>query len=205
MAETLAPAILALLALDMGVPIVPDEYAEQWLRDADLVADDDAGIAAVTPKGRAWLNLLIATPLPVKIERWGDPRADGAPAAPPAPAPALDAGVLAAAIVKAAALVGQPVGVVAPPARPQSTGPAPGDVFEVPTGYNPNRFTNVPPGQLPHGMQRDWELEVIWRDGHPRRMIAGTVIWRHTGKKDDVMAYRLVPSDSTTSPTININ
>ena len=59
-------------ALDMGVPIVPDEYAEQWLRDADLVADDDAGIAAVTPKGRAWLNLLIATPLPVKIERWGD-------------------------------------------------------------------------------------------------------------------------------------
>lgn len=204
MAESLAPAgaILALLALDLGVPVNADEFAETWLRDSDLVVDDAAAMPQITGKGRAWIALLRATPLPVKIERWGDPRGDAV--IPAAPAPAFDAVALAAAVAQAVGAVIRPIATAAPSAnRPAS---APADGFEIPPGFNPNRYTDLPPGQLPNGLQRDWEIEVIWRDGHPRKMFAGSVIWKHTGKKDDVMAFRVIPGgDATTSPTIQIN
>lgn len=170
-------AILALLAISERAPLPRDEAAEAWLSENALIALNEAQILDLTEKGTVWLGMLGATPLPIEVPlpRWTDPRS--------APVIHQDA------VVR----VGMEPGGLRAADWNEPAKPAPS--FELPPGYNPNRFTTLPPGQIPLGMQRDADIETIWRNGRKVKNYAGSIIWQHRDKPDDVMAYRVIAGE----------
>lgn len=188
-------AIFALICLSISAPLVVGEDAELWLREQFLIDDTPGGVTELTPRGQAYLDMILATPLPVKIERWGDPRGIDAP--PPA-APALDPVTIATAV--ALALKGNAVQVA--PQRPAPAHPAAKPVTVVttiPPGYLdvPDHWKALPAGQWPSELRNDADVRVIYRDGRvsaPRP--AQAIIWLHTGGNDDVMAYSPTGNDT---------
>lgn len=165
-------AILALLAISERAPLPRDEAAEAWLSENALIALNEAQILDLTEKGTVWLGMLGATPLPIEVPlpRWTDPRS-----APLAYHPST--------------------GQTTPVIEAERKAAADTVAFELPPGYNPNRFTALPPGQIPLGMQRDADIETIWRNGRKVKNYAGSIIWQHRDKPDDVMAYRVVAGE----------
>lgn len=207
---TVAPkgAILALLAIDAHADVSGDlQEATDWLLTFGLIGPDDAMITALTDKGRAWLDLILATPLPVQLAVWGDPRAERSTmvsladvaamirSAPPAAAPVAPTGMTDLERLRIAST-------------------AQTDVFVLPAGFNPNRYGNLKPGELPAGMKRDDDLEVIHR--RRRRNKAGDVVNVRlpaqaviftldpaVEKPDDVLAYRILADGlSADSPAL---
>lgn len=168
--------MLLAIANRSAAPIDPE--SEDWLRGFELLDYDDGGVLAPTERGKIYLSMIESTPLPVAVARWGDPRVF--PAVAPLP------------IVQAA-----PQSVVTASA-PAAAPPAAGETFQLPTGFGPNRWTDLEPGRIPPGFARDAELETILRSKRHLKNFAGSVIWLHRGVPDDVMAYRIIPGDALT-------
>lgn len=195
----LAPdgAIFALLAIAAGAPLAPNEEAETWLQEQTLIGYSiDGSVLEVTGRGRAFIGMINSTPLPVRVERWDDPRAVDAPPPPPA-APGFDLAGLAtmfAALAKGAA----PQAQAAAPA-PRTPGAVSATV-DLPHGWTPNNFTDLPPGQIPPTLQRDTEIYLMRRDGRKIILHAGAVIFKHTNSRDDVMGWTVNASDSMIVP-----
>ena len=164
-------AILILLGILTRAPLPIDEANETWLAENGMTAPDpDSGIIDLTDRGRAWSRMILETPLPVRGE-WGDPRkfpaiAGAAPASSSTPAPFVA----------------------------QNPAPAPAAAFQLPPGFNANRWADLAPGTLPPGLQRDSELECVWRSGKLVKNFAGTINWKQPGADTDVMGYRVIPS-----------
>lgn len=57
----------------------------------------------------------------------------------------------------------------------------------------------LPAGTLPVGLQRDTEIEVVWRNGKRKFPVAGSVNWTSRNKPDDVIGYRVLPEDRKVS------
>jgi hypothetical protein len=192
-------AIFALLAIVNAAPIVPDEDAELWLREQFLIEDSPGGVTALTSRGAAFVRILYSTPLPVKVERWDDPREQPAP--PPPAATPFDAKAFADVIAAALAGAVRPASLAAAPvARPAPPGARdPEIVTSIPPGYIlvPEHFKTIPPGQWPAELAPDADVKVIYRDGRvsvPRA--AQSIIWLHKDHPDDVMAYMQMGNDT---------
>ena len=192
-------AIFALLAIDAKAPIVPDDFAETWLQEHGLAAfSRDGSILEVTDKGRAFIRMIGATPLPVRVERWDDPR--GAELAAPAPAAQPGADLLAglAQLIAAASKVAPQsaadryVAAERPPAQP--AGPV-----VIPPGFTPvkEEWTRLPFGQWPAELPPDLDVMTMWRDGRIKKGVAvQSVIWTHRDKFDDVIAIKSMGNDT---------
>lgn len=175
-----AGAILTLLAIAARVPYSTDADIDTWLTANELIGPNDGGIIDLTERGRVWLGMIESTPLPVAVARWGDPRQFAA----------IDAARFDIAAVA------QRATVAAAPAAPPAG--------EIPPGFIPNTFTALLPGQVPGGMQRDTELEVVLRNGRKDKkgqflkLYAGQVMWGGNPKNpiEDVIAYRIIPGDT---------
>ena len=184
-------AIFALLAIDAKAPIVPDDFAETWLQEHGLAAfSRDGSILEVTDKGRAFIRMIGATPLPVRVERWDDPR--GAELAAPAPAAQPAADLLAGLAQLIAAAGARPA--AAPVPRPaQPAGPV-----VIPPGFTPVKddWTRLPIGQWPAELPPDLDLMTMWRDGRMKKAAVQSVIWLHRDKFDDVIAIKSMGNDT---------
>lgn len=184
-------AIFALLAIDAKAPIVPDDFAETWLQEHGLAAfSRDGSILEVTDKGRAFIRMIGATPLPVRVERWDDPR--GAELAAPAPAAQPGADLLAGLAQLIAAAGARPA--AAPVPRPaQPAGPV-----VIPPGFTPVKddWTRLPIGQWPAELPPDLDLMTMWRDGRMKKAAVQSVIWLHRDKFDDVIAIKSMGNDT---------
>jgi len=186
---TPAGAILYLLAVDVGAPLPIEEVLEAWLLEQELVELNDAGIVTLSERGTIWRDMILETPPPVAVARWGDPRqfpplgsvvqtklysgASDAPPAPQHPAP----------------------GAVLPAPAPVPAG----DGFVIPPGFNPNRWPNEKPGFMPPGLAPGDELMVLWRDGRARKMFTASIVWTQGGASTDVMAWRRLTEDELTT------
>lgn len=184
-------AIFALLAIDAKAPIVPDDFAETWLQEHGLAAfSRDGSILEVTDKGRAFIRMIGATPLPVRVERWDDPR--GAELAAPAPAAQPGADLLAGLAQLIAAAGARPA--AAPVPRPaQPAGPV-----VIPPGFTlvKDDWTRLPIGQWPAELPPDLDLMTMWRDGRMKKAAVQSVIWLHRDKFDDVIAIKSMGNDT---------
>lgn len=178
-------AILTLLAIAERAAVPADEAVDAWLATNELVGPNEGGIIDLTERGRVWLGMIMATPLPVPIARWGDPRATVTinPALfPPKPEVARPAGRVA----------GDDFTAIDYSPRPPT----------IPPGFTANTFGDLEIGKLPPGLQRDTELEVVLANGHKDRngrylkLFAGQVIFKRQGKVDDVIAYRVIPGET---------
>lgn len=194
------PAIFALLAIAASAPIVPDEDAETWLKEQALLEySPDGSTLELSGRGRAFVSMLASTPLPVRVERWDDPRGE---VAMPAPAPQQsEADKLITALTSLLTTNRpMPASIAAPVARPAAA-PAPAStvVTTIPPGYQavPAEWTTTPIGQWPAGLPSDGEVVTIWRDGRVTKPKAvQAVIWLHRDKPDDVVAYRMLDTDT---------
>lgn len=203
-------AIFALLAIASAAPIVPDEAAELWLREQSLIEDTPHGVTALTSRGAAFVRIINSTPLPVKVERWDDPREQAQPA-PPAPPAVFDPLALGIAIATALRSTGAPTpaAVLSQPAtpRPAPQGARPVTVVtSIPPGYRevPEAWTRIPAGQWPGELRPDADVVVIYRDGRvsaPRA--AQSIIWQHreAHANDDPIAFRETGNDTMRSVT----
>lgn len=192
-------AIFALLAIQSRAPLAPDPDSETLLSDADLVAyNGDGSMLELTGKGTAFCRMLEATPLPVRVERWDDPRGEAAPAAPQVPANGLAdlAKLLLAAAGQTAIMAPAAAGR---PAAPVTTMPP------IPPGYSavPEEWSALPVGQWPSVLRADHMVTVMWRDGRIKTQPVQSTIWTHRGKIDDVIAYRLGDASDTMIPVIS--
>lgn len=191
-------AIFSLLAIAANAPLAPNEDAELWLHEQALLGHSvDGAVLQVTPRGYAFIAMLEATPLPVRVERWHDPRGNDAP---PPPAPATDALATLVSLLTAAVRPGAMPAVTLPSPPPRA--PALTASAELPAGWTANTFTDLPPGQIPVILQRDHEIMVLRRDGRRVINFAGTVIFKHNGKPEDVLGWIRTgdPTDSMTMP-----
>jgi hypothetical protein len=195
MSMILAPngAIFALLAIAASAPIVPDDVAETWLREQFLIDDTPAGVTELTSRGAAFLRMVNSTPLPVKVERWDDPR--GADAPPPAP-PKSDAEKLIAGLAEL--LAARPAPAAAAPAS--RLAPAqPLATVTIPPDFRPVDpfWADLPLGQWPSSLRPDSDVITLWRDGRVNKPKAvQSVIWSRRDKPDDVIAYKLLDNDT---------
>lgn len=173
-------AILTVMCIAARVPPPNDEAVDRWLVQNELVGLNAGGVVDLTERGRAWIDMISATPMPVAVAKWGDPRVNHQWVEVAPQAPASGAARPGAAPV--------PRTVAAPPAG-------------IPPGFILNAWTELPAGQMPPipGLARDTELEVIFehgktdsRGGYPKRF-AGQVIYKAMGKGDDVVAFKMLP------------
>jgi hypothetical protein len=202
-APTLAPnhrAITALIGISDGTNSVPDQEAEDWLVTNGLIRSEDDGVIVVTPRGNAWLGMLAATPLPVQVTQWSDPRGGDAPKqSGDSELVRMLRDVLVNAVQRAPAPA-RPVSQADQYVRKQQPLATEGVVDRLP-GFRDNEFTTLPPGQTPPTMQRDDRVVVQRRsgkvDGERAVLLAGSVIWKWGDEPhgDDVLFYRTLPRD----------
>lgn len=190
--------MIAFLAIAEGAAVVVDEAAEEWLIAQGLLERNAAGMIEVTAKGSAWGGMLVATPLPVEVSRWGDPRESTLSKA--APVTIDDLATLLRNIIP-------PVSAQAPgrsTSRPPNTAapmPTEGGAVEPLPGFRANEWTTLQPGQAPPGLQRDDAVVVQMRSGRVMgekpKLMASQVIWkwRDEPHPDDVLYYRVGPRD----------
>lgn len=209
---TIAPdgVLFVFLAIAAGRAIPTDQIAEDWLATNGLIGPDETLVVGLTARGRAWLTLITAVPLPVQVTSWLDPRGGEAPRTI-----ALDD--LAGALGKALAplLAARPA--PAPVARPSSN-LAPVRV-SLPAEMGEDGFPEVDPlpgfvapgqsmrttlpGQTPPGFMRDDTVIVQRRSGKVSgergQLTVGQVIWGELGTGDDVLYFRKNdrPADET--------
>lgn len=188
-----------LLAFADGAATSPNDEAEAWLEANGLIARDPAtGVLVLTARGSAWGGMILATPLPVEVHQWADPR-DGKGA----PQKGGDYSELVDALRMAIAGAGQRT-VLAPTARPGGAPSAPAaiapaDGVQILPGFSANNYTATEKGQAPAGLQRDTDVIIQLASGRvlgeKRPLMASQVIWQITGNPNsDVLAYRLAPT-----------
>lgn len=175
---TNASAALYAMAIRLGLPISPDPEVESFMAGEELISDA-GGFVALTDRGNVWVDMLLETPIPVQTARWGDPRRF----------PVLGERIEVMRGERLAVPSGNG-GFVAVPTANYS------EQFEVPAGFNPNRYVELKPPAVPPGLKPDNDLEVVWRNGQRRKVAAQAVIWSHRNKPDDVMAFRVIPGDT---------
>lgn len=204
-------AIFALLAIDARAPIVPNEDAEQAVIAAALADySRDGSVLELTDRGRAFLRMLEATPLPVRVERWDDPR-EQSNANNANKSANIDANMMASTMASMFAMFAKagaaplPAAMTPLPGQPGHVSaartPAPTVVTSIPPGFTPVKpeWANMPDGQWPAELPHDAEITTLWRDGRVRKVSAVQAVrWRHIDNFDDVLAYRLTgdPTDS---------
>lgn len=181
-------APLIALAISQRVAFLPDPDADAWFTANELVGPDAGGVLALTERGQVWVNMLVETPLPVAVARWGDPRK-----APGESAAALQ---IVDTFRRNMPSIGDMETIGERRANKSFS-----DI--VPPGFTPNSHTDTLPGQVPPGMQRDTELEVVFRNGRVDKrgqhvkMFAAQVPWQRVGPDipDAVIAYRIVQGE----------
>lgn len=188
--------IAVFLGIINHTSLMENQEAEDWLTANDLIGYGADQVLAATPKGQAWASMIYATPLPVQVSQWSDPR--GATAPVPAAAPDV-LGQLVAAI----AALAPKLPAAAPASKPQSMTSIARELAAAPLdplpGFRPNEWTTLAVGQAPPGMQRDDRVIVQMRSGRVMgerpSMMASQIIWQHRESPDDVIYYRLLDRD----------
>lgn len=162
-------AISSLLLISTGTWSTSlDGDAREELHSHELIGHYDAdNHEAITPRGAAYVALLLATPLPV--QQWVDPRGriDDAQAQYLKP------------LIDRSASIAEQMGFEQTPKH---------------RGELPDGFQFIPhdlkPGELPPNLGRDHNVEILDASGKRKVMLAGSVNWQNKGKKDSPVAYR---------------
>jgi hypothetical protein len=180
------------LAMNAGIEVPGYTHSndKEWREVTDFAhAEGLWGDQGLTPRCRAWLDMIHAVPLPV--QQWVDPR--GGRIADPG-----QAGVaMARHIDPDAAIVQRTAPAAIAPSPEQKAAAYAATVPKPPEGFTHHIGMT---SKMPDGLKPGDDIEVWYRDGKSGKqakvgkradvLAAASINWQHRGGDDDVIGFR---------------